>query len=61
MSFNVFLFLYKSFNKISTPMMLAIIQITCRKSCGGGAVGKSVRPASGRLGVGIPAVTDLSR
>ena len=27
----------------------------------GGAVDKSVRPASGRFGVRIPAVTDLSR
>ena len=27
----------------------------------GGTVGKSVRPASGRLGVRIPAATDLSR
>ena len=28
---------------------------------GGGAVGNSVRPASGRLAVRIPAATDLSR
>ena len=28
---------------------------------GGGAVGESVGPASGRLGVLIPAVTDQSR
>ena len=32
-----------------------------QKGRGGGALGKSVRPASGRLGVRIPAGTDLSR
>ena len=37
----------------------AVIQLTQNR--GGGAVGESVRLASGRLGVRIPAATDLSR
>ena len=34
---------------------------TNSESRGGGAVGESVRPASGWLGVRIPAAKDLSR
>ena len=37
------------------------LQASSAKCFGGGAVGYSVRPASGRLGDRIPAVTDPSR
>ena len=38
-----------------------LIYVQLEVGRGGGAVGYSVRPASGRLGVRIPAATDPSR
>ena len=43
--------------KVLNELMLGTASATQRV----GAVGLSVRPASGRLGVRIPAATDLSR
>ena len=49
--------LYRSYS----ILRLFILQLSNREGDrGGGAVGQSIRLASGRLGVGIPAATDLS-
>ena len=46
---------------LSSPTAPYLTDVYDEDGCSGGAVGKSVWQARGRLGVRIPAATDLSR
>ena len=53
--------LYFCDKKFPPVFSCSVSQFCDVRDCGGGAVDKSVGPASGRLGVRNPAATDLSR